>query len=383
MVQATIMPANCTVKELPMKNATLKLAVLGVFSMASAQSGAAFVNIPTAGFGTSAYTPCMAQPTTIGGNPTTFGNFGSGSVGNGNPAPTPTTSANNTCAIVPAPSSDIGSPETNYAFVASATRPIVINNIYTAGNVTVGNVFEVVWRKPAASAPVTATPMCIIGARVSLTNIAYSSAGDLAGARFEVNDLARGGLNGLTVDAAYALTTSTASPVYRIGRTYTSVQHRAFAASPTFGDQGGALPGTGYLTLPTTPGSTASINGVNRFTGTTANALPLSNPVAAEQTANVDDAWVDFTFDANAVDDDGSSNPVSAMTYVKIACNTDTAATINSVYNPTTNPGGWTRADAIRLRQTAQEKSPFISVGTSGYVLPGQPAITPSSVAPF
>ncbi|MFL9609878.1 hypothetical protein ACKF11_07300 [Methylobacillus sp. Pita2] len=360
-----------------MKNAKLQLAVLGVFSVASAQSmSAGFVNIPTTGFSTSAYTRCMAQPITIGGSSTTPGNFGSGSTANGNLAPTPTTSANNTCAIVPAPANDIASPETNYAFVTSANRPIVVNNIYTSGNVTVGSLLEVVWRKPAASAPVTATPMCIIGARVSLTNVAYSSLPDLTGSRFEINDLARGGLNGLTVDAAYAITNSTASPVYRIGRAYTSVQHRALAVAPTYGDEGGALPGTGYLDLPGLAGSpTPDINGVNRFTGTTANTLPLANPSTAQQEAYVDDGWVGFTFDANAVDDDGSTNPLSAMTYVKIACNNDSAAIINTAYS--SNPAGWTRNNAIRLRQTAQEKSPFISVGTSGYVLPSQPAVTP------
>ncbi|MGY1488005.1 hypothetical protein ACW4YW_01210 [Methylobacillus pratensis] len=364
-----------------MKNAKLQLAVLGVFSVASVQSmSAGFVNIPTTGFATSAYTRCMAQTTTIGGNTTTVGNFGSGSTSNGNPTPTPTTGANNTCAIVPAPANDITSPETNYTFVASATRPIVLNNIYTgSSNVTVGNVLEVVWRKPAASAPVTPTNMCIIGARVSLTNVAYSTLPDLAGQRFEVNDLARAGLDGLTVDAAYAITNSTASPVYRIGRSGVSVQHRALAVAPTYGDEGGALPGTNYLDLPTIGTGTYPITGVNRFTGTTAKALPLPNPsLPSEQEAPVDHRLVDFTFDANAVDDDGSTNPVSAMTYVKVACNNnDNAATINSVYDPGTNPGGWTRDNVIRLRQTAQELAPFIDVKVRGYVLPGQPAVTP------
>lgn len=364
-----------------MKFATLKLALIGVFGFASTQSiSAGFVNIPTTGFGTSAYTRCMAQTTTIGGSTTTLGNFGSGSTANGNLTPTPTTTSNNTCAIVPAPANDLSSPETNYSFVTSATRPIVINNIYTSGAVTVGNVLEVVWRKPAGSAPVTTAPMCIVGARVLLTNTTYSSVPALSAARFEVNDLARGGLNGLTVDAAYAVPSSTpaASPVYRIGRSYTSVQHRAFAASPSFGDQGGALPGTNYLDLPSI-GTSGSITGVNRFSGTVANTLPLANPGAGQQDASVNDAWVNFNFDANAADDDGSSNPASAMTYVKFACNLDNAATINS----TTSPTGWTRTDVIRLRQTAQEFSPFISVGTSGYVFPGQPAISPASVAPF
>lgn len=363
-----------------MKKVQLKLAIIGAFSVFSATTmSAGFVNIPTTGFSGSAYTRCMAQPITIGGSATTPGNFGSGSTANSNPTPTPSTTANNTCAIVPAPANDLTSPETNYSFVTSATRTVSINNIYTSGSVNVGNVLEVVWRKPAASAPVTSTPVCIIGTRVSLTNTAYSNTSGLTTSRFEVNDIARGGLNGLSVDAAYALTNSTASAVYRIGRSYTSAQHRALAVSPSFGDNGGALPGTNYLDLPGTGSSPVSINGVNRWSGTTANSTPLANPTAAQQDAAVDDGWINFTFDANAVDDDGSSNPVSAMTYVKFACNADSAATINS----TTTPTGWTRSDVIRLRQTAQENSPFISVSTSGYVFPGQPAVSPASTAPF
>lgn len=82
-----------------MKNVQLKLAIIGAFSVFSATSmSAGFVNIPTTGFSGSAYTRCMAQPTTIGGSATTVGNFGSGSTPNGNPTPTPTTTANNTCA---------------------------------------------------------------------------------------------------------------------------------------------------------------------------------------------------------------------------------------------------------------------------------------------
>lgn len=109
--------------------------------------------------------------------------------------------------------------------------------------------------------------------------------------------------------------------------------------------------------------------------------MPLANPtLPGEQAADVDDGWIDFTFDANAVDDDGSTNAASAMTYVKFACNNDSSTTINS----TTSPTGWSReAEAIRVRMTGQEKSPFISISTRGYVFPGQPAVSPANTAPF
>lgn len=369
------------IKGTTMKNAQLEITILAVFSFFSGTTiSAGFVNIPTTGFSGSAYMRCLAQPTTINGSITTSGNFGSGNSGNGNPSPSPSTTANNTCAIVPVPSNDLAAPETNYSFVTSATRVISINNIYTAGSINAGTVLEVVWRKPAASAPVTATPMCIIGTRVAVTHNAYSNSFTLSNERFAINDIVRGGLNGLNIDAAYALTNPTASRVYRIGRTYTSVQHRVLAtAANSYGQYGGsAFPGTNYLDLPGTGATTISINGVNTFAGSTALAWPFPNPTSTQQDASVDDGWIDFTVDVSAADNDGTSSSLSAMTYIKLACNTDNAATINS-----TAAGGWTRPDVIRLRQTGQENAPFISVSTNGYVLPSQPAINPANTVPF
>lgn len=357
----------------------LKLTILGAVSIFSSPAiSAGFVNIPTTGFSGSAYTRCMAQPITIGGNSTSVGNFGSGNAANGNPTPTPNTAANNICAIVPPPVNDLVSPEANYTLVTTATRNILINNLYTSGsNINVGNVLEVVWRKPAASTPVTTAPMCIIGTRVALTNVIYSTA-YFPGSRFSLTDIARGGWNGVRIDAAYALTNSAASPVHRIGRSYTSVQHRALATLANgYGNNGDALPGTNYLDLPGTGATTVSINGVNPVSGTVL-VLYLPNPTMSQQDAGVDDGWIDFTLDAVAVDKDGSTNQLSAMTYIKFACNNDSAAKINS-----TATGGWTRSDVIRLRQTGQESDPFISVSTSGYVLPSQPTVLPVSTAPF
>ena len=339
-----------------MKNVKMKLAILSALGYSAyALAAPGLVNIPTTGFATSAYTLCN-----------TTGNFGSGS-GAGAPV-APGAGTNDTCAYFPAPASDPTSPETGYGLVTSASRSIIVNNAQTGGtNKTVGTVTEYVWRKPAATAPVTPTPVCIYGAKALMNSSDYDTVN--AGTQtFEVNDLARGGFNGLSVDAGYAITATTpnASPVYRIGRTYTSVQHRALATSPACGDSGGSTPGTGYLALPGF-GSAVDINGVTRFTGTAPiTFVPpacLANPTPAQQAADVNDSWVDFTFDANAVDDDGSSQASSAMTYVKAACTTAAPAT---------------RPNAIRIRQTGQEKSPFISVTTTGFVPPSAPAtITP------
>jgi len=316
------------------------------------------VNIPVAGFATSAYTLCN-----------TTGNFGSGS---GASAPVaPGAGTNDTCAYYPAPVTSAASPETGYALVNSAARSIVVNNAQTGNtNKNIGTVTEWIWRKPAATTPITSTPICIYGAQVILNNTDYDIVN--AGTQtFQLTDLARGGFDNLVVDAGYAVTATTpnASPVYRIGRTYTSVQHRAFATSPVCGDSGGAVAGTGYLALPGF-GNSAAIAGVSRFIGTypitfVAPAC-LANPTATEQSANVNPSgagngsWIDFTFDANAVDNDGSIQSSSPVTYIKTGCTT--AAPL-------------TRTNAIRLRQTGQEISPFISVGVTGFVPPTAPAV--------
>ena len=346
----------------------LKFAVLAALGIISAQASATgLVNLPLG----SLYTLCN-----------TTGNFGSGNVPTGSQPVPATAGANNTCAIVPAPAALTTSPVANYTFVAgtNVTRPLVVNNIYTNSlPVTVGSVKELVFRKPAASAPVTATPMCIYAAQITMSSAASAKIVNLNNRFFEANDIARAGFAGLAVSAGYAHIGGTTEPVYRIGRTYTSVQHRALATTPYWGINGGAAAGTGYVALPTT-GSTASINGVNPFSGLTPlitigtlpNGVPnpgvgLANPTVAQQQATNNDNWIDFTFDVNALDDDGSTAAVSSTTYVQAACSTATPVAV---------------PNAIRVRNTGQENSPFISISTDGFVPPGGTAL-PAPVVPF
>lgn len=105
-----------------MRNAVLKLAVLGALGVVSVHATATgLVAIPTTGFSGSAYTLCN-----------TTGNFGSS-------IPTaPTTGANNTCAVFP--TNEATSPVAGYSLVASSNRPAVI------GGITVGTVADRVWR---------------------------------------------------------------------------------------------------------------------------------------------------------------------------------------------------------------------------------------------
>lgn len=316
-----------------MKHTKLNLAVLAVFGFASQMTLATgFVNLPTTGFtvsgGTSAYTVCN-----------TSGNFGSGV------ATKPTTSSNNTCAVFPA--NELTSPETGFTLVASASRSVVMNNTYT-GNTdkTVGTVTEYVWRKQTGS-----TYECIYGAKVVNTNTDYntSAAGNQY---FEVNDFARGGFAGLPVDVAYSTIPAVAEPVFRVGRAYTAVQHRA----------------SGYTAQPLTGlGSNPSINGLNSFPGTAS---------ATQQLADIDTNWVDFTTDVNYLDDDGSTSAASGMFYVKTTC---------SSASPTTSVSD----EAIRLRQTFQElagdgvtANPFIEIKVRGFVPPGG-SITPAHTDPY
>lgn len=329
-----------------MKNVKMKLAIFGVLgTLATQASATGLVTIPTAGFASSAYTDCFNTGRTTTAPIDPKGNFGSYQ-----PVTNPTTTVNNTCATFPA--NENTAPEAGYTLVVSATRTIPT---VTGGAGNIGTVVDRVWRKPAATAPVTPTAMCIFGAKVTMVNSDHDS-GTAGTQYFEVNDIARGGFSGSgDVTAGYYLQVSTASPIYRIGRTFTSVQHRALKYSNSTDKQ---FNGTNYLDLPTKNSVTAAITGEN----TPIAAATAASTTAATQDAVVNSNWIDFTTDAVFVDDDGGTNVGSGVTYVKAACNDDSAATINST---------WVKAGAISLRQTAQENTTFKAIDISGYAPPG------------
>lgn len=309
-----------------MKNVKLAIAVTSALTaLASNNVMADWENLPIAGVsvggGTSPYILC---------NPT--GNFGSGSGPN---APVRPTSITDACAVLP--SSDALPPDSSFTGasripVVNNTTPIIMNNSFTNNtNVQIGTLREYVWRNASSN-------ICIYGMKVNLTNTDYNL--NVPGTQtFEVNDMARRGWSGKTVDVAYSTVATVSSPTYRIGRTFTAVQHR---------------PETGYVAQPLT-GSSLAINGVNVW------PTPAGRPTAAEQQANVDADWIDYTTDANFLDDDGSTSSASGMQYGRTDCASATFTTAN---------------DAIRLRQTFQElngdgstDNPFIEVEVSG-VLP-------------
>lgn len=309
-----------------MKNLKLAIAVSSALSvLASTQAMADWENLPAAGVAvgsdTSPYILC---------NPT--GDFGSGSGAN---APVQPSSTSDECAVVP--SFELFAPDPNFssAITPSESRIATIYmDSYTGGTpVDIGTLTEYIWQREVS----TDVYECIYGVKVVLKEADYND--DETGVQnFEVNDIARRGWSGKTIDVAYSTVPAVASPTYRIGRTFTSVQHR-----PGFVDQ----PITGL-------GSSPAINGVNVW------PTPSGRPTAAEQKADIDTDWVDFTTDANYLDDDGSTAAASGMQYIRTSCDGNTHEV---------------EAGAIRLRQTFQElngdgttDNPFIEVELDGFV---------------
>lgn len=310
-----------------MKISLLKMAVLSALTFSSHAFATGFVGLPATGFASSAYTNCFNDGRTAA-DPK--GNFGSYS-----PFTSPSTTVNNTCWVAK-PTTELTSPLSGYTLVGS--RSVQIPTSTGAGG-NIGTLVDYAWRNAS-------TNMCIIGTRATMINADHdlSTAGTQI---FEINDVTRGGFSGLgTVNVAYTLFASNASPVYRAGRTFTSVQHRALKYDTTANK---ALNGTNYLDLPTKTSVTANISGENTpiAAGTTATTT------AATQDAVVNDNYVDFTLDTGFQDDDGGLNPVTAFTYIQASCTA----------NPTV------QTNAIRLRQTAQENATFKEILMDGYAI--------------
>jgi hypothetical protein len=299
-----------------MNKVIIKLATLNVLSLSLPVMATGFVNIPATGFSDSAYTLCN-----------TTGNFGSAITIN------PTASANNTCAVFP--NSALSYP--GYGIpVASTTRQAIV------GGVTVGTVTDRVFRNSANTS-------CLFVTSFTANNNDWDTT--TAGTQyFSVNDIARGGFGSGSVNAGY-YGGGSASPVYRIGRTFTSVQHRALAYDTAANK---LLDGINYLDLPTA-------NSVNTaFTGEPfpINSLTTASTSLATQDAVVNSNWIDFTLDVNYQDDDGNSNVVSSTTYIEAACDG-------------TAVSGWIKPGAIRLRQTGQENTTMQEIIIDGYAPPG------------
>jgi hypothetical protein len=310
-----------------MKKRLLRLAVLSAIGISmQTHAAAGFVAIPDTGFAGSAYTNCFNDGRVVpagGVLNNAKGNFGASLITG---PMLPSASTNNTCWVAK-PLAEAFAPIAGYVSVGSN-----VTNIPTAtgagGNI--GTIMDRVWRN-------SSTNMCIIGTRVTMNSADHDSA--TPGTQlFEVNDIARGGFaDSGTVNVAYTIfsTAGTSSPVFRVGRTFTSVQHRPLSTDNTAN-------GTNYLDLPTIGGlSTLDINGETVSGSTTS---------PAKQTAAVNSNWIDFTIRTYSL-----SFSLSPFLYIEAPCLTTPTIVAN----------------AIRLRQTGMFGNTLKEISIDGFVLPG------------
>lgn len=340
-----------------MINKTIQLAVISMLGMAAVEAQAAFCPLPATPSGSSAYINAYNQGRTV---PPLAGPAVTDLASRGNFGSAPQGGSAGDCELTGL-ASDIAPPSTGFSLVTSTSQ-----NILNTGGTTIGTATERVWRKLATTAPTTTTNRCIIGTKVTFSvNTLYDGL-----KHFEANDITRGGWDSAgLVNVAYRTDSATAeSRVFRIGRAYTAVQHRPYKWAGTLAERQNN--GTGYLDLPSLPGTTlpsTAINGVNAgIAGST-----VASATAAQQEAANATGWVDFTTDAGYLDDDSVSNRVSAMTYIEFDCgtNTDNAATINA---------NWRKAGALRIRRTAQEDTTFAEIVLPGYTPLGASVVLPT-----
>ena len=327
----------------------LKLAIFGALGMAASQAFAAgtlcaLPAVPVGSAYINAYNQGRVIPPLAGPATTVLlarMNFGSTADGG----------AGGNCEIT-ALANETTPPVAGYSLVTSAVRTIPS---VTGGATSIGNLLDVVWRNAAGTS-------CIFGTRAgNFTNVDHD-AGTAGVQLFEANDIARGGYSASgSVNVGYFKQAANASRLYRVGRTFTSVQHRAhiYGGGTLAEKQNNAA---GYLDLPTIAGLTTTA--LNGNAGTVAANVIAPAATAGTQQAQINSNWVDFTHDVTFSDPDGGVNPVAAMTYVEAPCNNDSAATINAT---------WVKVGAIRLRQTVQENQSggLKEISISGYAPPG------------
>lgn len=317
-----------------MKAKFIKLSVMFPVIFSGSVSATGLEVLPAAGFTVSAGTN-QAAGTTGWIECNTTGLYGSL-----NSTP-PTAGANNACAVFPFGGNDPGSPVTDFSNVAlSAAKQYVT---IAANGETLATMRQRVYRN-------TARTECVFEKRfVMTTGGGFDYNPQLAGSqRLAVNDFVFGGFSGTTnVSAGYYNSSITDSQVYRIGRSFTSVQ---IQGNSFFGPT--AL-NTGYVRRPVNspaPVAGAEINGVGQT------LVNPGIPTAAQQTSEIRTNWVDFTVDVTGgLDEDGTTAKDSPYMYVRAGCGSGTEATAA----PTTN-------NTVRIRQTGQESQPWVTIVTNG-----------------
>lgn len=258
---------------------------------------AGLVPIPSPG-GTSAYVLCRSN-----------GNFGATADTSLPPA------TDDQCVVNSGVGTSLGlnsSPESGFTLQSANSSPI------SAFSETLATLNERVFRNSGSSECIYAKGVLLTS---NTTHDYYPAAPGTQ--RMEVNDLAFGGYIG-NVSAGYAKPASFAGSVYRIGRTFTSVQMQPDYSNPY-------LIGPGFNALPPIGGTA----------GTEIYGL-------SQQMAPVSASWVDFSVDlTGGTDLDGYTNLVSPNLYIKVSCATATTSVV---------------ANSFKLRQTGQWGQPWVVV---------------------
>lgn len=321
-----------------MRNQLVKLAVIAAFSISADVYATGLVALPTAGFTVTAGSNQVAG-TTGWVECNTTGNYGSDSY------TAPTTGANNNCAVFPGGQRNLTTSPVSTIATAINTKTTVS---ITANGETLGTLGQRAWRN-------TGNTQCIFAKYVDFaTSGTFDYNPALSGSqRFEANDVVVGGYSSTaTVSAGYYHTSTTDSPIFRMGRSFTSVQMQADPSNSL-------IPATGFVRRPVNspaPAASTEINGVGQTTGTSGSPTGPNpgtvTPTAGQQTSEIRTNWVDFTLDnTGGVDEDGTTSQNSPVMYVQSDCN----GTITS-----------SLANAVRIRQTGQETQPWVTVLTSG-----------------
>ncbi|EUJ10976.1 hypothetical protein Meth11DRAFT_1807 [Methylophilaceae bacterium 11] len=334
-----------------MKNITLKLAVLSAMTMLSAQVMATgLVALPSAGLAVSAGTNQPAGTTPyVTCNPT--GNYGA-------QTPTaPSAGANNDCAVflnTPATFTSVNaSPVSGYTLIQSVNASVVNAN---------GTTLAKRWQKTFRTSD---QKMCVYATQFQMdATSTFDYDGTRAGTNtLEVNDIAFAGFStNSSVNAGYYFSgAGTSSPVYRVGRSHTSVQMHSNAV-------GGASVASTFVLRPITtsaPAASTQINGPSPL-GTE----PYPNTATAgEQAGALSPNWVIFTLDlSGGPDEDGApADPYSPWMYIEAACKDATPLVAGT-------PAALT--DGIVLRQSGQETQPWVTVKTPSTYAPQSASAT-------
>jgi len=308
----------------------MKLAVIVAFGVCTNSYATGLVPLPSTGFAVSASSNQVAG-TTGWVECNTTGNYGSDNF------VAPNFSLNNDCAVFPGGGRNL--PTSPLGAVATAVNPKTVRSI-TANGERLGDLGQRAWRD-------LANTQCIFAKYIDFSTISsFDYNPVLSGIQsFAANDIAVGGYSATAiVSAGYYLTSAGSnSPIFRMGRAFTSVQMQA--------DPNNSLvPATGFVRRPVNnpaPAPGTEINGI----GQTASPGTIV-PAPAQQTSEIRTNWVDFTLDSTGgLDEDGTTSQLSPVIYVQANCN----GTITS-----------SLANAVRIRQTGQETQPWVTILTSG-----------------